>query len=133
MNSTAVHRLYVTRELVPLAITKDFLKLEILMGTQRSHAAYRLAWKNTSGNRIPFLPLHLRDLATVSEGSSTVLGKAPIAVNWKKIEILGDIAMDMQNVLHTPYSSISDNFKLRTLIIDINILKDEDVSIGKGL
>jgi hypothetical protein len=74
VKGTAVHRLLVTRDLVPQPIGHDFLKLDILMGPQKSHAAYRLAWENSSGERIPYIPLHRRDLVSASEGNSTFVG-----------------------------------------------------------
>jgi len=74
VKGTSVHRLLATRDLVPQAVGNDFLKIDILMGSQRSHGTYRLAWKNSSGQRIPFIPLHLRDLVAASEGNSTFVG-----------------------------------------------------------
>ncbi|KAK0663104.1 Ras guanine nucleotide exchange factor A [Lasiodiplodia hormozganensis] len=71
LNGTAIHRLSATRDLLSPATAKDFMKLEILMGTQKSHFAYRLAWENSSGERIPYLPLHRRDLVSAAEGNST--------------------------------------------------------------
>ncbi len=44
INGTAVHRLGATRALVDERVLKDFARLELLMGTQKSHFAYRLAW-----------------------------------------------------------------------------------------
>jgi hypothetical protein len=74
VKGTAVHRLLATRDLVPQPTGHDFLKLDILMGPQKSHAAYRLAWENSSGERIPYIPLHRRDLVSASEGNSTFVG-----------------------------------------------------------
>ncbi|KAL1632479.1 hypothetical protein SLS56_003557 [Neofusicoccum ribis] len=71
LNGTAIHRLSATRDTISPIIAKDFMKLEILMGTQKSHFAYRLAWENSSGERIPYLPLHRRDLVSAAEGNST--------------------------------------------------------------
>ncbi|KAF9698291.1 hypothetical protein EKO04_003907 [Ascochyta lentis] len=74
IKGTAVHRLIATRDLVPQAVNHDFLKLDILMGPQKSHFAYRLAWENSSGERIPYIPLYRRDLVSASEGSATFVG-----------------------------------------------------------
>jgi hypothetical protein len=74
IKASSVYRLLATRDLVPQAITNDFLKLDILMGTQKSYFAYRLAWENSSGERIPFIPTLLRDLVAASEGNSTLVG-----------------------------------------------------------
>jgi hypothetical protein len=67
---------------VPQAVTHDFLKLDILMGPQKSHFAYRLAWENSSGERIPYIPLYRRDLVSASEGSSTFVGSKPVAPSF---------------------------------------------------
>jgi len=74
VKGTAVVRLAATRDLVPPQTGKDFMKLEILMGTQKSHFAYRLAWENSSGERIPYTPLLQRDLVSAAEGNSTFVG-----------------------------------------------------------
>ncbi|KAJ4333052.1 hypothetical protein N0V95_009513 [Ascochyta clinopodiicola] len=79
VKGTAVHRLIATRDLVPQTVNHDFLKLDILMGPQKSHFAYRLAWENSSGERIPYIPLYRRDLVSASEGSSTFVGIKPAA------------------------------------------------------
>lgn len=79
IKGTAVHRLVATRDLVSQATARDFMKLEILMGTQKSHFAYRLAWENSSGERIPYIPLHRRDLVSASEGNSTFVGDKKLA------------------------------------------------------
>ena len=71
VSGNAVYRLIQTRELVTPRSQKEFMRLEILMGTQKGHFAYRLAWKNTSAPRIPFLPLHRRDLVSADEGNRT--------------------------------------------------------------
>ncbi|KAF2115597.1 ras guanine nucleotide exchange factor domain-containing protein [Lophiotrema nucula] len=78
IKGTAVHRLVATRDLVPQTTGRDFMRLEILMGTQKSHYAYRLAWENSSGERIPYIPLHRRDLVSASEGNSTFVGDKKI-------------------------------------------------------
>lgn len=83
VRSTAVHRLAATKELVPQNTNKDFMKLEILMGPQKSHFAYRLAWDNSSGERLPYIPLHRRDLVTAADGNSTF-----ISDKAKQLEVL---------------------------------------------
>ena len=128
INGTAVYRLAQTRDLVSPQIQKDFMRLEILMGTQRSHFAYRLAWENTSSERIPFLPIHCRDLVSAEEGNQTYIGTTHDRVNWKKFEIMGDIIIGLQKSQEMPYSHISPNQDVRHLILDGGFSKDEDVS-----
>ncbi|KAI9723800.1 MAG: hypothetical protein M1828_004050 [Chrysothrix sp. TS-e1954] len=130
--NSAIHRLSHTRELVSERDQRDFMKLEVLMGSQKSHAAYRLAWENTTGPRIPFLPLHRRDLVVAESGNKTFIededcedGTEP-RINWRKFEIMGDILMELQRARTTPYPEIIVNETVRSLILDTIITKDED-------
>ncbi|KAL8762322.1 MAG: hypothetical protein Q9184_001659 [Pyrenodesmia sp. 2 TL-2023] len=131
INGTAVHRLSQTRELVPHHVQKQFMRLEILMGTQKSHFPYRLAWSNTTSERIPFLPLHCRDLASAGEGNLTYLGEERNRVNWKKFEVLGEIIVSIQRSQSGPYTGIVRNGSLQRLIQDVGFTNDEDVSNPK--
>ncbi|KAL8955963.1 MAG: hypothetical protein Q9193_006364, partial [Seirophora villosa] len=126
INGTAVHRLSQTRELIPYDVQKQFMRLEILMGTQKSHFPYRLAWSNTSTERIPFLPLHCRDLASAEEGNPTFVGGNHNRINWKKFEILGDVILSIQRSQSIPYTSIMRNESVQRLIQDVKFTKDED-------
>ncbi|MCJ1313387.1 hypothetical protein MMC25_007065 [Agyrium rufum] len=97
INGTAVHRLYATKDLVASNVLKDFMRLEILMGTSKSSFAYRLAWENTPPDgRIPFLPLHRRDLVSVQAGNKTFCDEAEKRINWKKFEVMGDVVVGLQ-------------------------------------
>lgn len=136
VKSTAVHRLSATRELLPPTTGKDWLKLEILMAPSRSHFAYRLAWENSSSERIPYLPLHRRDLATAEEGNKTFLGDEKDGrINWKKFEIMGDVIVSLQRAQGMPYNSIggsTGNKEIKELILDVKLVKDEEVSFKYG-
>ncbi|CAK4030556.1 related to Ras guanyl-nucleotide exchange factor [Lecanosticta acicola] len=129
VKSTAVHRLVATRELLPQAIGRDWMKLEILMSASRSHFAYRLAWENSSSERIPYLPLHRRDLATAEEGNKTFLDREGERINWKKFEIMGDVIVGMQRAQGMPYKSLGEpkgNETIRELVLDVKLIKDEE-------
>ena len=129
INGTAVHRLAQTRELIPPQSQKQFMRLEILMGTQKSHAAYRLAWANTSTQRIPFLPLHRRDLVFAEEGNPTyVTGREGERINWKKFEIMGEVIIGIKKSQEVAYSKISRNEEVQRLVLDGDFSKDDDVS-----
>ncbi|KAF2803465.1 ras GEF [Mytilinidion resinicola] len=160
IKGTAVHRLVATRELVPQPTSRDFMKLEILMGTQKSHFAYRLAWENSSGERIPYLPLHRRDLVSAAEGNATFVGdkRGPPAanphpgvsvfqgaagsrdsreappggvagkerINWRKFEIMGEVIVGVQKAQGTPYPPFGRNEDVRSLLLDVKVVKDDD-------
>jgi len=129
INGTAVHRLTQTRELVPQQSQKQFMRLEILMGTQKSHFAYRLAWTNTSTERIPFLPLHRRDLVLAEEGNRTYFGDGNTRINWKKFELMGEVVVGIQRSQGTPYPTIARNEEVQRLVLDGRFPKDDDVSL----
>ncbi|MCJ1433152.1 hypothetical protein MMC27_002511 [Xylographa pallens] len=126
INGTAVHRLAQTRELVSQQAQKEFMRLEILMGTQKSHFAYRLAWDNTTIERIPFLPLHRRDLVSAEEGNRTFVGPNLERINWRKFEIMGDVIVGIQRSQGTPYPTITRNLDMQRLILDGKFSKDDD-------
>lgn len=132
VKSTSVHRLAATRELIPQATGKDWLKLEILMAPSRSHSAYRLAWENSSTERIPYLPLHRRDLASAEEGNKTFLGsESEGRINWRKFEVMGEVIVGLQRAQGMPYRNIAGtkgNEQIKELVLSVKFMKDEEVS-----
>ncbi|KAF2839551.1 ras GEF [Patellaria atrata CBS 101060] len=142
INGTAVHRLSATRDLVSTAVQKDFMKLEILMSTQKSHFAYRLAWENSSAERIPYLPLLRRDLVSASEGNPTLLGdhrgdglsagavSNKERINWRKFEIMGEVIVSVQRAQGIPYPAFPRNDEVRSFVLDAKIAKDDDLVVG---
>ena len=132
INSTATHRLSQTRELVPAAVLKEFMRLEILMGSSKSHFAYRLAWENTTGERIPFLPLHRRDLVSAEEGNKTFSNDNEDRINWRKFEVMGDVIIGIQDSQGTGFQQQQRNIELQRLILEMKISKDEDVSMNNS-
>lgn len=105
------------------------MRLEILMGTQRSHFAYRLAWENTSSERIPFLPLHRRDLVSAEQGNRTFIGDHQDRINWKKFQVMGDVIVGLQRSRSNPYPELSRNIDVQRLILECIFYKDDDVSL----
>ena len=128
INGTAVHRLAQTRSLVPADVQKKFARLVLLMGTQKSHFAYRLAWENSPLPRIPFVPLHRRDLVSAEEGGMTFVGQDGDRINWKKFEILGEVLLPIMKSQSAPYPNLSKHDTARELILDCLMPTDEEVS-----
>lgn len=128
INGTAIHRLTQTRALVPAGVQKKFARTVILMGTQKSHFAYRLAWENSPLPRIPFIPLHLRDLVSAEEGSKTFVGPNKDRVNWKKFEVLGEVLLPLMRSQGTAYPNLTPNMAIRELILGCRMPTDEEVS-----
>ncbi|KAI8624012.1 ras GEF [Xylariaceae sp. FL1651] len=126
INGTAIHRLSQTRALVPAEVQKRFARLVLLMGTQKGHFAYRLAWENSPLPRIPFIPLHRRDLVSAEEGSITFVGPQGDRLNWKKFEVLGEVILPIMKSQSTPYPNLSRHDTARELILDCLMPTDEE-------
>lgn len=126
ISDTAIHRLAQTRALVNQDVQKRFARLQLLMGTQKSHFAYRLAWENSPLPRIPFIPLHRRDLVSAEEGSRTFVGPKGDRINWKKFEVLGEVILPIMKSQGQPYLNLSRNTRCRELILDCNIMTDDE-------
>jgi len=128
INGSAIHRLAQTRALVPAEVQKRFARLVILMGTQKSHFAYRLAWENSSLPRIPFIPLHRRDLVSAEEGSRTFVGAKGERINWKKFEVLSEVILPIMKSQVVPYPNLAKHDIARELILDCRMPVDDEVS-----
>ncbi|KAG6042242.1 hypothetical protein E4U41_002585 [Claviceps citrina] len=127
INETAIHRLAQTRALVSAEVQKRFARLVILMGTQKSHFAYRLAWENSPLPRIPFLPLHRRDLVSAEEGSKTFVGPNEDRINWKKFEVLGEILLPIMKSQGAAYPKLTKHDTARDLILGCRMPMDDEV------
>ena len=123
-----IARLAATRDLISPEVQKQFLRLTILMGISRSHAAYRMAWDNSPGERIPFLPLVRQDLTMAASANQTFLGTN---INWKKFEIMGDVIVGIQRSLENPYNFPARSIRtdeITKLILETKILEESEDS-----
>lgn len=127
IQNTAVGRLAQTQALISDECRKQFMRLEILMGRQRSHFAYRLAWQNSTLPRIPYVPLSRRDLASADEGSKTFVGPKGDRINWSKFEVFGGVILPIMKSHSTPVN-LEKHDNAREIILDCFISADEDVS-----
>lgn len=129
LNSEEIVRLSQTQELISQDKHKEFMRLKILMGHQKSHAAYRMAWDNSSSERIPFLPRIQEDLTKAASANATWIGNR---INWAKFEVMGETILSIQKSQDQPY-----NFPDRTargqevskLILETKVLEGDEVSI----
>lgn len=126
INGIAIHRLAQTRQLVSADVQKRFARTVILMSTHKSHTAYRLAWENSPLPRIPFIPLHLRDLVNAEEGSKTFVGPNGDRVNWRKFEVLGDVLLPLMKSQGTAYPNLAKNIVTRELILGCRMPTDDE-------
>lgn len=127
LGSTAIHRLAQTWNAVSIDVRKRYARLTILMGTQKSHFAYRLAWENSPLPRIPFIPLHRRDLVSAEEGSKTFVGSKGDRINWKKFEVLGEVLLPIMKSQGTQYPSLPKHDTVKEMILGCRMPTDEEV------
>ncbi|CAK7235273.1 hypothetical protein SCUCBS95973_009214 [Sporothrix curviconia] len=133
INGTAIHRLAQTRALVDPDIQKRFARLVLLMSTQKSHFTYRLAWENSPLPRIPFMPLHRRDLVSAEEGSRTFIGPQGDRINWKKFEVLGEVLLPIMKSQGTPYPNLKKHQPSREMVLDCRMPMDEEEIYQRSL
>ncbi|KAF4551984.1 RasGEF domain-containing protein 2 [Elsinoe fawcettii] len=130
IKSTSVYRLAQTKDLVSPEVMKDYMKLEILMAQTRSFSSYRLAWENSNGERIPYLPLPIRDLVGAETGNKTFLGDDVYGrINWNKFEVMGDVLVSLQRAQGQPYRSQllgPRNEEVQRMLLQIKIIRDDD-------
>jgi RasGEF domain/RasGEF N-terminal motif len=126
INGTAVHRLTLTWELVPEQIRKEYMRLTILMGTVRSHSAYRMAWENSFFERIPFLPVYRKDLFAAETGNRTFVGSRGERINWRKFEIMGEVIISMQRSQDKPYK-LPKSEQIMKLVLETKISQSNEV------
>ena len=103
------------------------------MNPRRSYSAYRLAWDNSFAERIPFVPLHRRDLVSAETGSKTWIGENGDRINWKKFEIMGEVVIGIQKSQGTPYAVINKNEEIKRLFLETKFTEDEEVSCSANV
>jgi hypothetical protein len=109
-----------------MPLQKQLMSLVILMGTQKSHFAYRLAWENSFSERIPFLPLHLRDLVSAEEGNKTFVGPNKDRINWRKFEVMGEVVLSVQQSQKTPFPAFPRNDLVQRLLLETKLPEEEE-------
>ncbi|OAA66430.1 Ras guanyl-nucleotide exchange factor [Niveomyces insectorum RCEF 264] len=126
INGTSIHRLTQTWALVSPDVQKRFARLVLLMSSQKSHSTYRLAWENSPLPRIPYMPLHRRDLVSAEEGSRTFVGTKGDRINWKKFEVLGEVLLPIMKSQEAPYPNLRRHQMSRETILDCRMPTDDE-------
>lgn len=128
LNGEEIVRLSQTQELISQERHKQFLRLKILMGHQKSHAAYRMAWENSSGERIPFLPRVQEDLIKAATANPTFVGGQ---IKWSKFEVMGETLVGIQKSQDQSYvfpDRTARSLDIEKLILETKILESGEVS-----
>jgi hypothetical protein len=149
IHNTAVHRLAATRELLNKDTAKDFARLEILMGTAKGHAAYRLAWENTTiKGRIPYMPVVLSDLVAADSSGPIFIDQpekedamSPVSIssddrnsrliNWHKFARMGEVIHVLESAQASIEKHMADdatlNETVRSLLLDTAVDDDDEL------
>jgi hypothetical protein len=130
LNSEEIVRLTQTQEQVSQDQHKKFLSLKILMSHQKSHAAYRMAWENSSAERIPFLPRIQEDLTKAATGNPTFVGGR---INWSKFEVMGETIVGVQRSQDSPYvfeGRTARGHDITKMILETRVIEGNEVSIS---
>ncbi|KAF2221084.1 ras guanine nucleotide exchange factor domain-containing protein [Elsinoe ampelina] len=137
IKSTPVYRLVQTKDMVSPEVMKDWMKLEILMSQSRSFSSYRLAWENSNGERIPYLPLPIRDLVGAETGNKTFMGDDSHGrINWNKFEVMGDVLVSLQRAQGLPYRSAllgPKNDEVQRMVLQTKIIRDDDALYDRSV
>ncbi|KAG0005470.1 hypothetical protein BGZ65_011042 [Modicella reniformis] len=125
MNTSSIHRLVQTRELLQgKEVWNTFKELEHLMSSERSFFEYRQALKTQKLPCIPYLGVHLADLLSISEGNRDL--RPDGTVHWQKICLLTEVISTVMQFQSTPYMIQPDPFISR-MITDTHVLDDEQL------
>ncbi|KAG0040870.1 hypothetical protein BGZ82_007892 [Podila clonocystis] len=125
MNTSSIHRLVQTRELLQgKEIWTTFKELEHLMGSERSFHEYRNALKTAKLPCIPYLGVHLGDLLSISEGNRDFRQDGNI--HWQKFCLLTEVISTVMHFQSEPYKIQPDPFISR-VITDTHVLDDEEL------
>lgn len=129
LNSEEIMRLGQTQVLISQEQQKQFLQLKTLMGHQKSHAVYRMAWENSSAERIPFLPRIQEDLTKAAMANDTFVSRKKI--NWSKFEVMGETILSVQKSQEQPYNfpdRTTKGFEITKLVLETKVLEGDEVS-----
>ncbi|KAF9353728.1 hypothetical protein BGX26_008521 [Mortierella sp. AD094] len=125
MNTSSIHRLVQTRELLQCKeVWTTFKELEHLMSSERSFFEYRQALKVQKLPCIPYLGVHLGDLLSISEGNRDF--RQDGTIHWQKFCLLTDVISMVIQFQSEPYVIQPDPFISR-VITDTHVLDDEEL------
>ncbi|KAF9277375.1 hypothetical protein BGZ68_009334, partial [Mortierella alpina] len=131
MNTSSIHRLVQTRELLQSKeIWNTFKDLEQLMSSLRSFSEYRAALRAHSNGPssqpcIPYLGVHLADLLSISEGNKDV--RQDGTLHWQKFVLMTDVISMVLAFQQEPGYRIKPDPFISKVITDTHVLDDEEM------
>ncbi|GAM21618.1 hypothetical protein SAMD00019534_047930 [Acytostelium subglobosum LB1] len=126
INNTTVWRTKAVRKDLSKQQQETYLELEKLFHSENNYKAYRVAYKDGKPHCIPFLGIHLRDLAFVDEGSAD---KIDHMINLNKRRIMYRVITNTMK-----YQTVTYNFlKVHQIALFLTDLKIDNFEPVKSL
>uniref|UniRef100_A0A452HM73 Ras-GEF domain-containing protein n=1 Tax=Gopherus agassizii TaxID=38772 RepID=A0A452HM73_9SAUR len=121
---SAISRLKDTHALLPQEVTKTLAEMTELLSSCCNYSAYRRAYGECSGFKIPIVGVHLKDLVSLHEALPDRLGGQ---LNLSKLQGLYQQAQELQMLQQAtpPFAANKDLVHLLTLSLDLYYTDDE--------
>uniref|UniRef100_A0A674IDT2 RAS guanyl releasing protein 4 n=1 Tax=Terrapene triunguis TaxID=2587831 RepID=A0A674IDT2_9SAUR len=121
---SAISRLKDTHALLPQEVTKTLAEMTELLSSCCNYSAYRRAYSECTGFKIPIVGVHLKDLVSLHEALPDRLGGQ---LNLNKLQGLYQQARELQALQQAtpPFAANKDLVHLLTLSLDLYYTDDE--------
>jgi son of sevenless-like protein len=120
LNSTPIHRLKRTWEMVPSKTMQTFDELNKVMHTTMNFSVYREKIHTVSLPCLPFLGVYLSDLTFIEDGNPNMLRNNENLINFSKRMKTAEVMRDLQQ-----YQTVSYPF---TRIIELQAWLDNELT-----
>jgi hypothetical protein len=103
LNSSPIHRLRRTWELLSTRTHGMLETLKKVMAPVRNFASYREALRSNQPPCIPFLGVYLTDLTFIEDGNTDFLKQRQDLINFSKFQKTADVLIDIQKYQSMAY------------------------------
>ncbi|KJE92340.1 hypothetical protein CAOG_03326 [Capsaspora owczarzaki ATCC 30864] len=104
MNSSPIHRLRKTMELVPEKVRQQFKAIEDLVGASSNYKQYRTRLHNLDPPCIPYIGVYLSDLTFIEDGNSS---KVEGLTNFDKYRRVASVVREIMQYQDTRYNLVA--------------------------
>ncbi|XP_042294981.1 RAS guanyl-releasing protein 4 isoform X2 [Sceloporus undulatus] len=122
---SAIARLKDTHALLPSEVTKVLSEMTELLSSSGNYGAYRRAYANCDGFKIPIVGVHLKDLVMLHEAMPDRVEGGRL--NLSKLQSLYEPARELRMLqqAHPPFQADKDLIHLLTLSLDLYYTDEE--------
>ncbi|XP_077192662.1 RAS guanyl-releasing protein 4 isoform X2 [Paroedura picta] len=122
---TAISRLKETRALLPSDVTKTLSEMTELLSSFGNYGAYRQAYADCSGFKIPIVGVYLKDLVSLHEALPDRVAGGQL--NLSKLQSLYEPARELRTLQQAehPFRANKDLVDLLTLSLDLYYTEEE--------